>query len=940
MKTVETMKTQSNFIRIIGIFSLLLLLGFQYGYGQANAGPDTTICQGNGVQIGTPGNGQDCYKWSPEDGLSDPTSPTPTASPERTTNYTLTVTTADFTSTTTDDVEVEVVGIDGNVTFDPTQLPADGTSTSQADATAIPTGSGIDWTIEGPALGCTIDQNGLVTAGTTIGKITVRATNSAHPDCYKEADLCIQMDCCPDIEGTRQFGGITVALPGGLLQGSDAGSGWCSYSTNATINISFLGIFRRSESVPGVSVSWEEKKTQSGYDYRNVTLNWTGSESTRDFGYVQANLTALSLSVSPNGNISGSVTFDAFNNQEVNMGGIAFLQPGLSGTFTYTYNSGPNDFQGNFDFGGITGFVVHLKKGGTKIAQISAESFDANGNINNARLTAATPGTYQTNGFTVTLETLDLGFNYSIADNDVTFLGGTGQIKLSNIQNIDGEFTLTLAFTASNVTATVAATGIQAFGCTVSGTLSGTFDYNFDLQSISGSNVSAQHNDFDQAFSNVGFLIENGELEEFSIGSLTAKYKNKVEFSMSNAFYNKGQGKLQFDASVVLPALQLNVSEFTINSGGVVTVGNIQGIVDRNPVYVEVNIGWSTDEFRGSVTARFAGGVAFQCGIVIGSTGTFNYGHFTMQLNAGAGGVPLGPSGLKIKSLRGEFGFNWSAPLLQGGTGSPQQGTTTIGFGLGISDVANLVLVEAYVQFVLGATTTMTLQGTVKVPASAPHYVTGTLTVQYVFGSGAIQGQVNSAVKFPPSSGSVVSLNSGNITFGIDNNQWSVSGTNMTGKIFDEINATASVNMSAPMSAPVTGINGTLSGTLSWAYTHNFEYPNGFNSSTCATADATDNWLGFGCEGSLNLGLNGGLSVTLNQNGVVGSISAGASGASNIRVKWPCIISCGNNCVDNYNISISGNINAEAYQGGIHVWGTIMVSDGSDTEEAELDFTL
>ncbi|MGB5075072.1 MAG: choice-of-anchor L domain-containing protein [Bacteroidota bacterium] len=54
------------------------------------AGPDTTLCFGDSAAIGNPakkGRPPYTYQWSPSSGLSDPTSATPTASPDMTTTY-------------------------------------------------------------------------------------------------------------------------------------------------------------------------------------------------------------------------------------------------------------------------------------------------------------------------------------------------------------------------------------------------------------------------------------------------------------------------------------------------------------------------------------------------------------------------------------------------------------------------------------------------------------------------------------------------------------------------------------------------------------------------------------------------------------------------------------------------------------------------------------
>jgi len=85
-----------------------------------------------------------------------------------------------------------------NVTFDPTALCADGSSTSTASATITPDTRTITWSIQGDALGCSINSStGVITAGTTTGTITVRAADSVLSSCYAEADLDLICDCGP-----------------------------------------------------------------------------------------------------------------------------------------------------------------------------------------------------------------------------------------------------------------------------------------------------------------------------------------------------------------------------------------------------------------------------------------------------------------------------------------------------------------------------------------------------------------------------------------------------------------------------------------------------------------------------------------------------------------------------------------------------------------------
>jgi len=56
------------------------------------AGPDRAICSGSSTVLGTPGSPENSYNWSPSEGLDNPASPQPTATPSQTITYTLTVT--------------------------------------------------------------------------------------------------------------------------------------------------------------------------------------------------------------------------------------------------------------------------------------------------------------------------------------------------------------------------------------------------------------------------------------------------------------------------------------------------------------------------------------------------------------------------------------------------------------------------------------------------------------------------------------------------------------------------------------------------------------------------------------------------------------------------------------------------------------------------------
>src|SRR5665647_120125 len=56
-----------------------------------NAGSDTSVCEGSGIQLNSTGNNIISYQWSPASEISNPNIPNPIAFPKQTTLYTLTV---------------------------------------------------------------------------------------------------------------------------------------------------------------------------------------------------------------------------------------------------------------------------------------------------------------------------------------------------------------------------------------------------------------------------------------------------------------------------------------------------------------------------------------------------------------------------------------------------------------------------------------------------------------------------------------------------------------------------------------------------------------------------------------------------------------------------------------------------------------------------------
>ncbi len=935
------------FIIILGLLSSNL-----YGL-DVNAGMDREACANKVLTLGgmpTAENGLAPYqyRWTSSDGAftSSEANPQyllpPTPAPH-TITFTVEVTDADGFKCS-DDVVITVVELK-EITFSEDFLPADGSSTVNSTVTTIPSGRMVTWSIEGAALGCTIDATtGTVTAGSTAGTITVRATDNQITDCYVEAELCVSDEQCCEANGSRTFGPITITIPN-LNSDMTTSDGYCKYEADVGVDISMLGDFSRSFNVPGVTVKWEEKVSGTTNLFRNVTLTWTGSQSVAKFGVIEATVTSISLTVNANGELSGDVMFGVNQTTDANLGGIAVLKAGTSGTIKYSYVLNQAGFGGNWDLSNIMNFKVELKKGSQTIATMTAGSISLDGTVQNAKLSATSPvATYTSNSFTAILEQLDLGFDYHLKNNQINFTSGTGKLRVKNVPNVQGEFVLGLTYNGGGFTVAVTLENVRAFGCDITGTMQASVNNSFDFQQLAGNNISAKHVDFDQSFSGVGFKIENGVLKEFSIGQITVKYKQGIEFSMTNANYSSAESRLIFDAKVVLPSVQLDVEQFKIDFNGSVSISRIQGQVNQSPVQVGIDAAWSNSQFSGMFNGQFTGNVGINGSILVGSNASpdFNYGYFTLGVTVP--GIPIGNTGLKVKSLAGEFGYNYAASVTQGGTGMIQQGAKSIGFGLGISDVADLALLEGYVKLVLGNATSIGLNGAVKVRAAAPHYVTGNMNVNYTLGSGTVNGSFNSTIKFPPSSGNIISINSGNVNFGITNTKkFIVTSSGLTGKIFNAVDLTGGVNFSAPLTN--TGsITGRVNGTLSYNNSFSYTYPSGFDATNCSTADATDNGFGFGITGTLNVGINGSINANVDANGINGAVMVSVSGNSLIKVKWPCripFLCCTlTNPVSTYNVSANGTVKLEKNGNNTRLHGELSYSYGGETQKGDIDFNL
>jgi gliding motility-associated-like protein len=158
---------------------------------------EVTICQNYSVQLAEVLNTTTQYSWTPADGLNDPNSSGPVATPEQTTSYILTATSANGYCTQTAVVNVNVTPADVDITGDEYLEICLG-DTVTLTAQANPPGATITWQppfyvtpASGPTVQVAPDES-----------ITVRAFYVIN-GCFVQDSVNIRVDSLPDLAIVR-----------------------------------------------------------------------------------------------------------------------------------------------------------------------------------------------------------------------------------------------------------------------------------------------------------------------------------------------------------------------------------------------------------------------------------------------------------------------------------------------------------------------------------------------------------------------------------------------------------------------------------------------------------------------------------------------------------------------------------------------------------------
>lgn len=769
--------------------------------------------------------------------------------------------------------------------------PAPGTAFSIGTSTAVSSpaaGGTYQWTSLSAALSITAGGNTatatlkLSDTTATTAKVQVKYTISGVS--YTDQAVIKICSCfCKPINGGISVGPVTLAFNSPPVSTSPDANGFCEFNVaNAKMDLSMNGVLiRNAQFNSDVKVNFK-KHCQTG-QLTDVTISWKagagGGVQIADITingvqFLQVKVTQFSLTVSPAGQLNGTVTINSGLPQDKDLSynkGIMILKQGVNGDIIFTF-AGGNSWAGSWNFGGVKNINIDIVKkdgaNGVTIAQFKNGSLDAAGTLL-GQFVAVGGASYTTNLFKVTMGTLTLDLSINIPNAAFKVLSGSGSVTVSDMKGVKGTVELALAFNQGNCNGTVSALNITAFSMTLDEfVLSVDFNGDFDMTYVKGK-LKAQHDQFDAKIKISNFEIKDHKLIAFS-GSGKVAYKF-FSFDLQNISYSGTLLSISAEVTITATGAGANfaVDKFTIDDNGTIAIYKIGGSLNKTPVQASFSATFNNSEFAGSFSASFTS-IGLDGNIVIGAKPAFNYAYFDLTAKTN---IVLGQSGLKLSKLSGRIGYNYQLQFSGGTcTGNPSQGSYLIALGLGVADVADMCEVagEVVVQLNPGAVV-LTLNGNINVLKNNTFF-NGYVQVNYQIPD-KIWGSVGSVIKVP-ASGWVFTSSNLNVNFSIMNNHLKANGSNMGGTMFNKINFTqGAISLDCILSSP-SSITGSLSGkaNANLGYTVNWS-----NSMVAVT-------------GGIDIKMNSDISANINENGLAGSFTADVVGEGNVNYNmtiWP-----------------------------------------------------
>ncbi|MFY8004409.1 MAG: hypothetical protein ACOVNR_06175, partial [Chitinophagaceae bacterium] len=451
----------------------------------------------------------------------------------------------------------------------------------------------------------------------------------------------------------------------------------------------------------------------------------------------------------------------------------------------------------------------------------------------------------------------------------------------------------------------------------------------FEITEISGS-LKAKHNQFDVKLAVNEFKVENGILTKFTCAG-DVKYKG-FSFNLQNGSYANNALSItaRAEISATGTAAMLAVDKFEVKGDGAISIGKIEGSLNRAPATVSFSATFGDSRFTGTFNGEFAG-IGLDGTVDIGAMETPAYNFAYLGITAKVN-VPLGQSGLKLTQIGGMLGYNYQlgAPNAATGTypnppGTPTQGRYLAGLKLGVADIGNMCEVVGSTVIAFGnGNIDIGLSGTIAILKNNAFFQGGA-NVNYSIPSQTISGNVGAAFKIP-SSGFILSTGNPNpnIQFFLGNDggskKFSASSNAMSGSMFGGKIQLSNGNFSLNGSLDdITSLTGSLGGKASASFS--------FNPSFSA--------LGATISGTLNMNMNSNINAAFDQNGLSGGFGVHVDGNGSMTfdppLGWAITVGGSATCDGTVNYSagslaLTGNVSITLPN--IPFYGDLTVSTG------------
>lgn len=688
-----------------------------------------------------------------------------------------------------------------------------------------------------------------------------------------------------DISLDHQFGPVRVTFNANPEETKEKEKGYRKFTAKATLFLEVSGKNlkgKKEKAISDVDISfWMNRQNE----FKDVKINWKGNAYAGKLALVEISAANINLYVnnSTDKEVKGEVLFNTFLNEDVLMSDLidslskysdldVMVRKGISGQAKFDF-ANTDSLVGEWNLNQIKNIKIELLKNDTAIAKIENAGIDEKGTVNGTLVGLPNIG-YNSKLCRVNIQDLSVDFqlNAFTERKEFKILGGKGKLEVSHIKNVQGSLLLSIDFDNELFTASVDSekTNLSAFGMKFQEMyLEAVITKNFDLEKIGGS-LKAKHEDFDVALNVPEVLIENGRLEIFKVEDARINYKN-FDFELYNLVYQNQL--LSINAKVEIKATgdegtKLEVERFEIDSIGNITIGRIEGELNKNPLFVSFNAEFGDQRFKGGFKGDLKDYFGFEGDIDLGAQSDFYFAYLALKAKTS---IPITPV-LKISELGGQIGYNYKLtyqPINGNFTGNPLAGNYLIGFSLGIADNANQFEITGNPLIQFGNNKfQIDLIGGLEIPKTNPAFV-GNLNVKYCLPENVVSGNLITSLKIPQKRGGILSAEDWNMSFDWDQNNWNIEASNLNASLFSVAsftNGNIALNNSSG-----SGFTGNISGSLGYAYAK--EFSGSLTLLNYNIADYTGE-IAFDCSASIDasisdMGFNGELGVSLSASGLL-----------------------------------------------------------------------